>query len=341
MYRFGVMLVALASLAACGGGTTRDQIKVVGSSTVYPFTTAVAEGFVNARGLKPPVIESTGTGPGIKLFCGGIGPQHPDIVNASRRMKASELATCEVNGVGAVIEVQVGTDGIALAESNAGPRFQLTRRDVYRALAARPDGQPNRARTWRDVNPSLPAIPIQVYGPPSTSGTRDAFIELVMNPACEAEHPNAKAMKDGDKEAYDNLCTRLRDDGAYVDKGENDNLIVQNLAANPNAVGIFGYSYLEENADSLHGVALDGIVPTYATIAGGSYPGARALYIYVKRAHLRAVPGLREFLADYAAAWGPDGPLVKRGLIAAAPDVRARSAEIVARGTPLDPALLH
>jgi phosphate transport system substrate-binding protein len=336
------MVVAMLALAACGGGTTRDQIKVVGSSTVYPFTTAVAEAFVNSRaGMKAPVIESTGTGPGMKLFCGGIGPQHPDIADASRRMKASEYATCKANGVGEIMEIQVGTDGIALAESNTGPRFQLTRRDVYLALAANPGGKPNTAKTWRDVNPALPAIPIQVYGPPSTSGTRDAFAELVMAPACEAESPAAKALKDSDADAFANLCTKLRDDGAYVDKGENDNLIVQNLSTNPNAVGIFGYSYLEENADSLHGVPLEGITPTYETIAGGSYPGARPLYIYVKKAHLKAVPGLKEFLNDYVAAWNPGGPLVKRGLIAAAPGVRARSAEIVAKGILLDPAQLH
>ncbi|MES2338151.1 MAG: substrate-binding domain-containing protein [Pseudomonadota bacterium] len=332
----------MMALAACsGGGTTRDQIKVVGSSTVYPFTTAVAENFVNSRGLKPPVIESTGTGPGMKLFCAGIGPRHPDIVNASRRMKRSEFDTCRANGVGAVLEIQVGTDGIALAESNAGPKLQLTRRDVYRALAANPDGRPNTARTWADVNPALPAIPIQVYGPPSTSGTRDAFAELVMIPACEAANPSAKALKDRDKDAFDDICTKLRDDGAYVDKGENDNLIVQNLSTNPNAIGIFGYSYLEENAATLHGVPLDGVTPTYATIANGSYPGARALYIYVKKAHLRAVPGLKAFLTDYAAAWAPDGPLVKRGLIAASPAIRARAAAIAAGGIPLDPGQLH
>ena len=340
--RFGVLVVAMTALAACsGGGTTRDQIKVVGSSTVYPFTTAVAENFVNARGMKPPVIESTGTGPGMKLFCGGIGPRHPDVVNASRRMKTSEYAACQANGVGAVMEVQIGTDGIALAESNTGPRLQLTRRDVYLALAANPGGKPNAARTWHDVNPALPAIPIQVYGPPSTSGTRDAFAELVLVPACEAISPQAKALKDSDADAFANLCTKLRDDGVYVDKGENDNLIVQNLSTNPNAIGIFGYSYLEENADSLHGVPLDGVTPTYASIADGSYPGARPLYVYVKTAHLRAVPGLKEFLADYAAAWGPDGPLVKRGLIAASPAVRARAAQVVAQRIPLDPAQLH
>ena len=336
------LMTSALTLAACGGGaTTRDQIKIVGSSTVYPFTTAVAESFVNARGMKPPVVESTGTGAGMKLFCAGIGPRHPDIVNASRRMKRSEFQACEANRVGDVLEIQVGIDGIALAEAARGPKLELTRRDLYLALAANPDGQPNRAKLWRDVNPALPAIPIQVYGPPSTSGTRDAFVELVMIPACEAANPQAKALQDSDKDAFDNLCTRMRDDGAYVDKGENDNLIVQSLSTNQTAVGIFGYSYLEENAETLRGVPLDGIVPTATTIADGTYPGARPLYIYVKKAHLRAVPGLKECLADYAAAWNPDGPLARRGLIAAAPDVRAQSTRIVVQRLALDPAKLH
>ncbi|WP_326523989.1 substrate-binding domain-containing protein [Sphingomonas sp.] len=333
--------IALLALGACGGGTTRDQIKVVGSSTVYPFTTAVAENFVNSRGMKPPVIESTGTGPGMKLFCGGIGPRFPDVVNASRRMKTSELESCRSNGVEKVMEVQIGTDGIALAESKRGQEFKLTRRDIYLALAANPGGQRNTAKLWRDVNPTLPAIPIQVYGPPSTSGTRDAFAELVMVPACEKYDPDAKALKDSDKDAYDLRCTKLRDDGVYVDKGENDNLIVQNLSTNPNAIGMFGYSYLEENAATLRGVPLDGIVPTYQTISDGSYPGARALYLYVKTAHLRAVPGLKEFLADYAGEWSPGGRLARRGLIPAAAADRAAAAQVIAKATPLDPTKLH
>ena len=344
MLRGGLMASAvalLAGLSACGAGsTTRDQIRIVGSSTVYPFTTAVAEGFVNSRGMKPPVIESTGTGAGVKLFCAGIGPRHPDVLDASRRLKASEYANCRANGVESVMEVPIGTDGVVLAESNAGPKMQLTRRDVYRALAATIDGQPNRTRTWAQVNPKLPAIPIQFYGPPATSGTRDAFAELVMVPACEAEHPQAAAMKVHDPDGFAALCTRFRDDGGYVDKGENDNLIVQNLAVNPNAIGIFGYSYLEENGDRLHGVPLDGVAPTYATISDGRYPGARALYIYVKAAHLRAVPGLREFVADFTRAWNPGGPLVRRGLIAGSPESRARSARIVATGQVLDPGTL-
>lgn len=341
--RLALVAMTALCLAACGtGGLTRDQIKVVGSSTVYPFATAVAERFVNSRpDMKAPVIESTGTGAGMKLFCAGIGPQHPDIVDASRRMKTSEYDTCQKNGVGEIIEIEIGSDGIALAESNKGPRLALTRVDLYRALAANPMGKPNTARTWADVNPALPAIPLQVFGPPGTSGTRDAFVELVMVPGCEAVDAEAKAIKDSDKERYAERCTRMRDDGVYVDKGENDNLIVQNLATNPNALGIFGYSYLEENADRLHGTPLEGVVPTYATIADGQYPGSRSLYLYVKKRHLRAVPGLKDYLDDFAAAWAPDGPLVKRGLIAGRPEKRAAAAAVIARQSVLDPAGLH
>jgi phosphate transport system substrate-binding protein len=338
----GAVGAALA-LAACGGGaTTRDQIKIVGSSTVYPFATKVAETFYTSHpDMKSPVIESTGTGAGMKLFCAGIGPRHPDIVNASRRMKRSEFEACVKNGVGEVIEVAIGSDGVALAESNRGPKLSLTRRDVYLALAANPGGKPNTARTWADVNPALPAIPIQVYGPPGTSGTRDALVELILSPACEASNPRALAIKDSDKDGYAELCTRLRDDGVYVDKGENDNLIVQNLSTNPQAVGVFGYSYLEENADRLHGVPVEGVTPSYATISDGSYPGARTLYLYVKKRHLRAVPGLQAYLDSFAASWAPDGPLVKRGLIAARAEARAAAAQVIIRGTPLDPAKLH
>ncbi len=343
MVRLAAGATAVLALSACGGGSTasRDQIKVVGSSTVYPFTTAVAENFVNTRKMKAPVIESTGTGAGVKLFCAGAGPQHPDVLNASRRLKKSEFEGCAKNGVTEIMEIQIGTDGIALGESNAGQKFQVTRKDLYLALAAMPGGKPNTAKMWRDVNPSLPAVPITVYGPPSTSGTRDAFVELIMETGCQAADPSAKELKSKDEEAYKKLCTAFRDDGAYVDKGENDNLIVQNLVANPNAVGIFGYSYLEENLDKLHGTPIEGVSPTYETISGGTYPGARPLFIYVKKAHLKAVPGLKEFVDDYAAAWNPDGPLVKRGLIAGTQAQRDASAKIVTDGTVMNGADLH
>ena len=342
-----IAALAVLALVACrdqanGGGGTRDQIAVVGSSTVYPFTTIAAERFVAADPeARPPVIESTGTGAGMKLFCAGIGAAYPDIANASRRMKRSEFETCRKNHVGPILEVQVGIDGIAFAESMRGPAMALTPADIYRALAATPRGRPNAARTWRDVNPALPDVPIQVYGPPSTSGTRDALAELILGVGCEATDPEAKALKARDEDAYKQRCLRVREDGGYVDAGENDNLIVQKLSANPNALGVFGYSYLEENAGAVKGVPLDGVAPTYDAIASGAYPGARPLLLYVKKAHLRAIPGLQRFLDVYATLWNADGPMVKRGLIAAPDAVRARSAEIVRTGTPLDPAGLH
>ena len=329
-------------LAGCSGDKARE-IRVVGSSTVYPFTTLVAEASVNrGGGRRAPVVESIGTGGGIARFCEGVGWQFPAIANASRRMKKSEYALCERNGVGEIMEVQIGIDGVALAESKNGPRFALSKKDVYLALAANPLGRPNRARMWRDVNPALPAIPIQVMGPPSTSGTRDALVELVLEPGCAEADPQAKALKAAkDSGPYDSRCKRIRDDGPYVDKGENDNLIVQGLAQNPNALGVFGYSYLEENADRLRGVPIEGIAPSYATIADGSYPGARPLFLYVKKRHLRAVPGLADFLTLYTGMWSPGGKLAKRGLIAAPDAVRTHAAEVVRGRIPLDPRGLH
>lgn len=311
-----LLLAACHDQASGGGAGSRDQITAVGSSTVYPFTTIVAEQYLaNAPDAKPPVIESTGTGAGMKLFCAGIGAAHPDIEDASRRMKRSEYERCASNGAGALLEVQIGIDGIAFARSRRAPRMALTPADLYRAIGATPGGRANTARTWRDVNPALPATPIQVYGPPATSGTRDALAELILARGCETVDPAAKALKARDKDGYEARCLRVREDGAYVDAGENDNLIVQKLAANPDAIGVFGYSYLEENAGTVDGLAINGVSPTYATIADGSYPGARPLYIYVKQAHLRAIPGLRRFIAQYARLWGRDGPLARRGLI--------------------------
>ncbi len=343
MRKIALIAVSALALTACqdqangGGAGSRDQIKAVGSSTVYPFTTLVAEQFVHKNpGMKAPVIESTGTGAGMKLFCAGVGAAHPDIENASRRMKLSEYTICKNNGAGDILEIQVGIDGIAFAEAKNGPKLQLTPVDLFKALATNPFGKKNEAKTWKDVNPALPATPIQVYGPPSTSGTRDALTELIMAKGCEAVMPQTTAMKESDPEGYKSACLRIRDDGLYIDAGENDNLIVQKLQSNPNAIGIFGYSYLEENKDSLNGVPLNGIEPTYETIAQNRYPGSRPLYIYVKKAHLTAIPGLRQFLTTYAAAWDPNGPLVAKGLIAAPADVRARSAKIIKDETPLD-----
>jgi phosphate transport system substrate-binding protein len=339
--RLALVAGALA-LTACDSNTARE-IRVVGSSTVYPFTTAVAEAFVNQGGeRKAPVVESIGTGGGIARFCAGVGWEYPDIANASRQIKKSEYALCQRNGVGEILEVQIGIDGVAIAEAKNGPGLHLTKRDLYLALAANPKGQPNRARMWRDVNPALPAIPIQVMGPPSTSGTRDGLVELILAPGCLAVDKQAKALKArANQAAFDERCKRIRDDGAYIDKGENDNLIVQGLAANPNALGVFGYSYLEENTDRIEGVPIDGVAPSNETIASGQYPGARPLYLYVKKRHLRAVPGLADFMQLYAAMWNPNGRLTARGLIAAPDAVRAHAEQVVAQRLALNPADLH
>jgi len=329
-----------AVLAACGGSqnSTRDQIRVVGSSTVYPFAKAVANSLAAGNaGFKSPIIESTGTGAGMKLFCKGIGAQHPDVATASRRMKKSEFDDCAANKVGDVVEIQVGLDGIAFAESKTGPsQFALTLVDVYKAIAANPFGKPNTAKLWSDVNPALPKEPILVYGPPSTSGTRDALKELILIKGCEFD-PAMKALKDSDKEQHEKLCTEVRSDGAYVDAGENDNLIVQKLEANPAAVGVFGFSYLEENADKLRGLTMNGVEPTYDSIASFKYPGARPLYIYVKAAHLDAIKGLREFVGEWAKSWSRGGLLAKQGMVVAPDDVQAANAKVASAFTPLDP----
>ncbi|OWK32798.1 substrate-binding domain-containing protein [Sphingomonas mucosissima] len=335
MIRAALPIALLALCSAChdqasGGAGARAQIKAVGSSTVYPFTTIVAEQYLaNSPGARPPVIESTGTGAGMRLFCAGIGAAHPDIVNASRRMKRSEFEACVRNGAQDILEIQVGIDGVAFAEAKNGPKMALTPADIYLALAAAPSGRPNRARTWRDVNPSLPAVPIQVYGPPSTSGTRDALAELILARGCIDSDPRAKQLEADDADAFKARCQRVREDGIYVDAGENDNLIVQKLTANPNAIGVFGYSYLEENTGSVNAVPIGGVEPSGASIADARYPGARPLYIYVKKAHLKAVPGLTQFVRQYTKLWVEGGPLARRGLIPAPAAVQAKAADVV------------
>jgi phosphate transport system substrate-binding protein len=332
LHRISIALAfAGLALAGCGqggndggqSGGTRSQIRIVGSSTVYPFATAVAEQFVrNNPSFKAPIIESTGTGGGMKLFCAGVGTQHPDIGNASRRIKKSEYEDCQKNGVTQVIELPIGIDGLALIEATGSPKFSLTQADVYRALAANPFGRPNTTKTWKDVNASLPAIPIRVYGPPPTSGTRDAFAELIMEKGCESD-PAMKALKESDKDRAKDICTKVREDGAYIEGGENDNLLVQKVSANEGSVGIMGYSFLEENADKVRGIPLGGVAPTAATIASFDYPGARPLFIYVKGDHLSAIPGIREYVAEFAKGWAPNGYLTRRGLIASPPEALA------------------
>lgn len=336
-----LMTLALAcsalALAGCGDnpGEARSQIRIVGSSTVYPFTTAVAEHFAKANAqFKAPIVESTGTGAGMKLFCAGVGVQHPDIANASRRIKASELQDCQSHGVNQVIEVPVGIDGLAFIQANGATPISLTLEDIYKAIAATPYGTANTAKTWADVNPALPAVAIKLYGPPPTSGTRDALAEMILEKGCAA-NPDMKALKDSDADRFKQICTKVREDGAYVEAGENDNLLVQKVAANPGAIGVLGYSFLEENADKVRGLSLNGVVPTTETISSFAYPGARPLYIYVKGDHVAAVPGLREFLATYASAWGAGGYLAKRGLVASPADVQARAQSAIVSLTPI------
>jgi phosphate transport system substrate-binding protein len=334
--------LAALSLAGCGdggsgqAGAARQQIRIVGSSTVYPFTRAVAERFGRANtNFGAPIVESTGTGGGIEHFCSGVGANTPDIVNASRRMKASELEACNRNGVATVIEIPVGIDGLTLIESAQRPtNYQLTARDVYAALAANPFGQPQRAQTWRDVNPALPATPIRVYGPPPTSGTRDSFAELILDKGCNSD-PAMQQLKTSDSDRHKQVCTELRRDGAWIDAGEDDNLLVQRVADNQGWVGVLGYSFMEENQERVRGIPLAGVAPTAATISDLSYPGARRLYIYVKGEHLPVIPGLREFLAEYQRGWGQGGYLSQIGMIPSAADVQTGAGQMITNPRPL------
>lgn len=331
-----------ALLAGCGGGqnATRDQVRVVGSSTLYPFAKVISADFAKDNSaFKAPIVETNGTGGGMKLFCAGVGPQTPDIANASRRIKKSEFEDCQKNGVTDVTEIQVGIDGIAFATGTNGPALALTPTDVYKAIAANPFGKPNTTKTWKDVNPAYPAIPIMVYGPATISGTRDALKELILVKGCESDAAT-KALKDTAKEKFDAICGDLRTDGAYADTSDNYNLIVQKIGTNPQAVGIFGYSYLEGNLDKLKALTMGGVVPTYDTISNFTYPGARPLYIYVKKAHLDAIPGLKEFVGQWAKSWGKDGPLAKQGLIVMPADKLAASAKAASEFPSLDAANL-
>ncbi len=320
-------LVALAapllmgSLAQAQAG--RDYLTVVGSSTVYPFTTTVAERFGRGGKFKTPKVESTGTGGGFKLFCAGVGAGHPDLTNASRAIKAGERQDCAKNGVKDIIEVKVGYDGLSVANSRKAPAFKLTRRDLYLALAKQvPDpANPqvliaNPYKTWNQINKALPAEKIEVLGPPPTSGTRDAFVELVMQSGCST-FPWIKALKDVDESRFKRVCDAIREDGAYVEAGENDNLIVQKLQANPKALGIFGYSFLEENISQLQGSTIEGVTPEFDNIASGRYPVSRPLFVYAKAAHVGVIPGMQEFLAEYVSdrAMGAEGYLADKGLV--------------------------
>src|SRR6476620_3674785 len=302
------MLVACGSNSSTGGASTSD-IRIVGSSTVYPFTKAVAEDFMRANPGIGVTVESTGTGAGMKLFCAGVGGQHPDIEDASREIKKSEYDTCVKNGVKTIIEVPVGIDGLTIIESNSGPAMNLTQADIYKALAANPFGRgANSAQTWHDVNPALPAVKIRVLGPPPTSGTRDSLADLYLEKGCDSD-PAMKALKKSNEDQHKQICTKIREDGAFVEAGENDNLLVQKVAADAGTLGVLGYSYLEQNADKIRPVKIAGVTPSEETIANLSYPGARKLYVYIKGEHMRAKPKLRDFVTQYSKMWSKDGPL--------------------------------
>ena len=316
-------VAAAATFAVATAAQARDQIRIVGSSTVFPFSTTVAEQFGKSTRFKTPVVESTGSGGGLKLFCGGVGVQHPDVTNASRRIKKSEVARCARNGVKAITEVKIGYDGIVLANSNKAKPTEIGLKQLFLALAKSVPADETGAtlknnpyKMWSDIDPSLPGRKIEVLGPPPTSGTRDAFVELAMEGGCKT-FLAIKAMKKTDKSRYKAICHGIREDGAFIQAGENDVLIIQKLVANPNAYGIFGFSFLDSNADRIQGTVVNGVAPEFETISSGQYPVSRSMYFYVKQAHVGVIPGIREYVGEFTAerAWGPEGYLVDKGLI--------------------------
>jgi phosphate transport system substrate-binding protein len=348
MKKFGLALPLVALLGACGSGGgnggsaggSAQQIKIVGSSTVYPFTKAVAETFQRANAGSSVIVESTGTGAGIKLFCSGVGNEFPDMVNASRQLKKSEYDACQKSGAKSVIEVPIGIDGLTLIGANSAQPLDLTVRDIYAALAANPFGKgPNSAKTWKDVNPALPAIAIRVLGPPPTSGTRDSLAELILTKGCEAD-PAMKALKSSDEARHKDVCTKVREDGLFVEAGENDNLLVQKVSADPGTLGVLGYSFLEENADRVRAVPIGGVVPTAETISNLTYPGARKLYVYAKGDHIEAKPRIRDFFGAFAKAWVKGGALQRIGLVPFGEAELASATTQASELAPLDPATL-
>ena len=322
--KFALAAIAIAAMTgAAGAAQARDQIRIVGSSTVYPFSTTVAEQFGKTSGFKTPVVESTGSGGGLKIFCQGIGVDQVDITNASRRIKESEVESCAKNGISEITEIKIGYDGIVVANSKASPQAKLSLRQLWLALAkqvpADENGttfKPNPYKKWSDIDPSLPAVAINVLGPPPTSGTRDALAEVAFEKGCTT-FPGIKDLKKADEDKFKTICHSIREDGAYVEAGENDVLIVQKLEADKNAFGIFGFSFLDQNSDQIQGSSIDGSAPTYENISSGKYPISRPLYFYVKNAHVGAIPGMKEYIAEFTSekAWGPDGYLADKGLI--------------------------
>jgi len=311
---------ALLSTTAIGSSFARDQIQIVGSSTVFPFSTAVAERFGQKTSFKTPVVESTGSGGGMKLFCAGVGEGTPDVTNASRRIKEKEFKLCVDNGV-TPVEVKIGFDGIVMANAKSGPELTISRQQIFMALAKEiPDASgkmiPNPNKTWADVDPTLPNIKIEVLGPPPTSGTRDAFAEIALEGGAKKIEVLA-ALRKEDKKAFKKIAHAVREDGAYIEAGENDNLIIQKLEANPNAFGVFGFSFLDQNADKVRGAVVEGNQPEFEKIAAGDYPISRSLFFYVKKEHVGVIPGIEDYVAEFTAesTWGEDGYLADKGLI--------------------------
>lgn len=344
---FKKTILAGAAMAAVIGGAqvhaARDYISVVGSSTVYPFSTVVAERFGRASGQPTPKVESTGTGGGFKMFCGGVGTNFADITNASRRIKDSEFKDCQKNGVKDIIEVLIGYDGIVVANSLKTKAYDLSLKDVFLAVAKNvpnPDGSDtlvaNPYKTWKDINAALPATKIEIIGPPPTSGTRDAFAELALEGGCKT-FGFIKALKDSDEGKYKEACHTVREDGYYVEAGENDNLIIQKLDSNPAAVGVFGFSFLDQNSDKVRGLAINGVTPSFEAIGDKSYSISRPIYFYVKKAHIGVVPGIQEFVAEFVSekSWGMDGYLAEKGLIPLGDDLRKKSGASVLAGETL------
>lgn len=331
---------ALISTTAISSVHARDQIQIVGSSTVFPFSTSVAEQFGQKSSFKTPVVESTGSGGGMKLFCSGVGAGTPDITNASRRIKEGEFNLCKDNGV-TPVEVKIGFDGIVLANAKAGPELSITREQIFRALAKEipgPDGKmiPNPYKNWADVDPSLPNTKIEVLGPPPTSGTRDAFVEIAMEGGAK-EIEVLAALRKEDKKAFKKISHAIREDGAYVEAGENDNLIIQKLEANSNAFGIFGFSFLDQNADKVRGATVNGVDPEFENIAAGDYKISRSLFFYVKKEHVGVIPGIEEFVEEFTNedTWGEDGYLADKGLIPLLEEEREEVAESAVSMTPM------
>jgi phosphate transport system substrate-binding protein len=356
MRTFAYLAAVAVALSACGQQSTggadkaasgssasgRNQVWAAGSSTVFPFATRVAENVAKTTGGQAAKVESLGTGGGFKLFCGGTGAAFPDIANASRAIKKSEFEQCAANGVTDIVEIKIGFDGIVIANAKAGPTYNLKLDQIYRGLAAEvPAGAAfakNTVKTWKEVDASLPAQTILVYGPPPTSGTRDAFNELAMEKGA-GKIPALEALKKSDEEAFKAKAHTIRGDGAWVDAGENDNAIVQTLTKTPNALGAFGYSFLENNMDTVKAATIDGVAPTFATISDGTYPISRSLYIYVKKSNIGVTPGLREFVQAFAsdAATGKGGYLQQRGLIPLPADQHAAQKAAVEALTPMAP----